>query len=81
MRATAFNWAVSGIGSMTVAGSVVSAGRVPVKVTSYNGDIQPGDSITSSNYKGIGMKSTKSGTTIGKATISIFSGKINIELY
>ncbi len=42
-------------------------GRAPVKVSSLGGPITKGDSITSSSLKGIGMKATKAGMTIGKA--------------
>lgn len=42
-------------------------GRVPVKVSTINGNIQAGDYITSSNIPGIGMKATEAGTMIGKA--------------
>ena len=43
------------------------AGRVPVKVTTRNGDIQPGDYITTSDIPGVGMKATEAGRIIGKA--------------
>jgi hypothetical protein len=43
------------------------AGRVPVKVTTKNGDIQPGDYITTSDIPGVGMKATEAGRIIGKA--------------
>ncbi|MBP7768374.1 hypothetical protein KA082_00870 [Candidatus Woesebacteria bacterium] len=42
-------------------------GRVLVKVTSRNGNIQPGDYLTSSNIPGVAMKSTQPGWVIGKA--------------
>ncbi|MGH9857355.1 MAG: hypothetical protein ACRD4B_05865, partial [Acidobacteriota bacterium] len=42
-------------------------GRVPVKVSSINGSIQPGDPLTSSPLPGIAMKATKGGQIIGKA--------------
>jgi site-specific recombinase XerD len=42
-------------------------GRVPVKVSSINGDIQPGDELTSSSIPGVAMKATDSGQVIGKA--------------
>ncbi len=43
------------------------AGRVPVKVSTKNGDIKPGDYITTSDIPGIGMKATDAGRVIGKA--------------
>jgi hypothetical protein len=42
-------------------------GRVPVKVTTKNGDIKPGDFITTSDIPGVGMKATEAGRVIGKA--------------
>ena len=42
-------------------------GRVPVKVSSINGDIKAGDSITSSDIPGVGMKATKAGRVVGIA--------------
>lgn len=42
-------------------------GRVPVKVSSMNGPIQPGDDLTSSTIPGIAMKATNGGQIIGKA--------------
>ena len=43
------------------------SGRVPVKVSTKNGDIQPGDYITTSDIPGVGMKATEAGRVIGKA--------------
>lgn len=43
------------------------AGRLPVKVSTKNGDIAPGDLITTSDIPGIGMKATDPGRVIGKA--------------
>ncbi len=43
------------------------AGRVPVKVSTKNGDIKPGDYITTSDIPGVGMKATDAGRVIGKA--------------
>ncbi|MEK7604898.1 MAG: hypothetical protein AAB478_00020 [Patescibacteria group bacterium] len=42
-------------------------GRVTVKVSSENGNIQPGDYITTSSIQGVGMKSTKAGMILGRA--------------
>lgn len=47
---------------------VAFQGRVPVKVTSENGEIQKGDRITlSATVPGMGMKQTSTGQTIGIA--------------
>ena len=43
------------------------SGRVPVKVTTENGEIKIGDYLTSSSTKGHAMKATKAGYTIGRA--------------
>ncbi|MBI4991764.1 MAG: hypothetical protein HZB99_00915, partial [Candidatus Harrisonbacteria bacterium] len=52
-------------GSRTV--FVAITGRVPVKVSTENGPIVPGDFITSSSIPGVGMKATGSGMVIGQA--------------
>jgi len=46
---------------------VALTGRVPTKVSAENGDIEPGDALTSSSAPGVAMKATKSGPIIGKA--------------
>ncbi len=46
---------------------VALSGRVPVKVSSINGEIKIGDYITSSSIHGVGMKAANAGTVIGKA--------------
>ena len=43
------------------------SGRVPVKVSTKNGDIRPGDYITTSDIPGVGMRATRAGHVIGKA--------------
>ncbi len=43
------------------------AGRVPTKVTSIDGDIINGNPVAPADIHGIGMKATRSGTTVGKA--------------
>lgn len=50
------------------------AGRVPVKVSTKNGDIMSGDYITTSDIPGVGIKATEPGHTIGKALTS-YAGK------
>jgi hypothetical protein len=46
---------------------VALSGRVPVKVTTENGPINPGDMLTASSTPGIAMKMTKAGQSIGMA--------------
>lgn len=46
---------------------IALAGRIPVKVTNENGDIQAGDYLTSSSTPGVAMKATRSGPIIGQA--------------
>lgn len=43
------------------------SGRVPVRVTTANGEIKRGDPITTSSIRGVGMLATKSGKIIGIA--------------
>ena len=43
------------------------AGRVPVRVSLKNGEIKPGDPITTSSIPGVGMKATRAGPIVGKA--------------
>jgi len=42
-------------------------GRVPVKVSTENGPIEPGDPLTSSSTPGVAMKATEPGDIIGTA--------------
>ncbi|OGE15559.1 hypothetical protein A3F00_01955 [Candidatus Daviesbacteria bacterium RIFCSPHIGHO2_12_FULL_37_11] len=46
---------------------VALAGRVPVKVSTENGEIEPGDYLTSSSTPGVAMKATVPGQVVGKA--------------
>jgi hypothetical protein len=46
---------------------IALAGRVPVKVSTENGPIKPGDAITSSSVPGVGMKATQPGHIVGIA--------------
>lgn len=58
------------IGDDTNSGRAVNVamiGRVPVKVTTANGQIKAGDAITSSDIAGVGMKATKAGYIVGTA--------------
>ncbi len=50
------------------------AGRVPVKVSTKNGNIQPGDYITTSDILGVGMRATHAGHVIGKALTGFAGG-------
>jgi hypothetical protein len=52
---------------------VALSGRVPVKVSTENGQINPGDLLTSSSIPGVAMKATKAGQTIGQA-MTAYSG-------
>ncbi len=53
---------------------VALSGRVPVKVTTENGPIKKGDSLTSSSKPGIAMKAIKTGQIIGVA-LEDYAGK------
>jgi len=52
---------------------VALSGRVPVKVTTENGEIKVGDFVTSSSTKGFGMKATSAGRVLGQALESFDS--------
>ena len=47
--------------------AVALSGRVPVKVSTENGPIAPGDLLTSSSTPGVAMKATRAGYVIGRA--------------
>ncbi len=47
--------------------AIALAGRVPVRVSTENGPIAVGESITSSSKPGIGMRASSAGPIIGKA--------------
>lgn len=49
------------------------AGRVPVKISTENGPVVPGDYLTTSSTPGVAMKATKPGPTIGKS-LGFFGG-------
>ncbi len=63
---------------------VALTGRVPVKVSTENGEIQIGDYLTSSKlFPGYAMKATRSGEVIGQALepyISTEAGKVLVFL-
>lgn len=46
---------------------VALVGRVPVSVSTENGEIKSGDYLTSSSIPGVAMKATKAGQVIGQA--------------
>jgi hypothetical protein len=46
---------------------IALSGRVPVKVSTENGPIKPGDLITASSVPGVGMRATNAGRVIGMA--------------
>lgn len=46
---------------------VALSGRVPVKISDENGQVLPGDYLTSSSSPGLAMKATKAGPVIGQA--------------
>ncbi|GEM_PF-3224254 len=46
---------------------IALAGRVPVKVSTENGSINPGDFLTTSHTPGVAMKATEGGATLGIA--------------
>lgn len=46
---------------------VALSGRVPVKVSTENGEIKAGDYLTTSSNPGVAMKATKAGSIIGTA--------------
>lgn len=52
---------------------IALTGRVPVKVSTENGAIKPGDYLTLSSTKGVGARATKAGAVIGQALES-YSG-------
>jgi hypothetical protein len=57
------------------------AGRIPTKVSTENGPINPGDFITLSSVPGVAMKATNSGNVLGQALESYSGsgiGKISV---
>jgi len=59
---------------------IALAGRVPVKVSLENGEIKPGDFLTTSTTPGVAMKATEGGATIGIAIEPYSGGKENLIL-
>lgn len=61
---------------------VALAGRVPVKVTNENGNIQPGDFLTTSNtLPGYAMKVTEPGPVIGQALAGMSDSIGKVEVF
>jgi len=56
---------------------VALQGRIPVKVSSINGNINAGDLLTTSSIPGVAMKATQAGQIIGKALDSYSSSDPN----
>jgi hypothetical protein len=46
---------------------IALVGRVPVRVSTEGGSIEPGDSLTTSSVPGIAMKATRAGMVLGRA--------------
>jgi hypothetical protein len=62
---------------------VITSGKVYVRVSSINGNINIGDSITTSRIKGVGQKATSEGFVIGTALEnyhSVSTSKIDLIL-
>jgi hypothetical protein len=62
---------------------VALAGVIPVKVTSENGEIRPGDLLVSSSTPGFAMRAPENprpGTVLGKAMDSLDSGSGRIQM-
>jgi hypothetical protein len=49
---------------------VALAGRIPIKVSTINGSIEPGDYLTASSIPGVAMKATGPGEVVAKAMSS-----------
>ncbi|MDE2590674.1 MAG: hypothetical protein KGL95_13530, partial [Patescibacteria group bacterium] len=59
---------IGGASSGNVNGAPIALnGRIPVKITTLNGPIHTGDTITSSPFAGFGQKQTQAGYIVGKA--------------
>lgn len=69
--------AADGTGKPVIVGL---SGRVPVKISTKNGDINPGDYITTSDISGVGMRATRAGHVIGKALTGFAGGSEGIVM-
>jgi hypothetical protein len=56
------------------------AGRVPVKVSTKNGEIKTGDYITTSDIAGVGMRATDAGQVVGKALTGLSGENVQGEI-
>ena len=68
--------------SNATASKIALAGRVPVNVSNENGDIAPGDYLTTSSTPGFAMKATEAGPVIGVALESFdgASGQVLVKV-
>ncbi|MBI2587883.1 hypothetical protein HYW30_01085 [Candidatus Azambacteria bacterium] len=60
---------------------VALAGRVPVKVTSENGAISPGDYLTASDIPGVAQKAASPGPVVGMALEAFDEGEGTIQVF
>jgi hypothetical protein len=60
---------------------VALAGRVPVRVSNENGEIKPGDLLTSSSIPGIAMRATKAGNIIGQAMTGLSNATGTVTMF
>lgn len=56
---------------------IALVGRVPVNVTTENGDINAGDRITASSTAGFGMKATNAGRVVGEVLDDLSQDKLS----
>ena len=72
---------IGGTGGEGLTGIPIAlSGRVPVKVSTENGPIQPGDMLTTSSIPGVAMKATKPAYIIGRAFNSFVEKGIGMVL-
>ncbi|MFA6105612.1 MAG: hypothetical protein WC725_03410 [Patescibacteria group bacterium] len=56
---------------------IALAGRVPVRVSTANGNIKPGDLLAPSGISGIAIKATEPGVTVGRALENYNQSTVN----
>jgi hypothetical protein len=66
---------VDGEGKAVVVGL---SGRVPVKVTTKNGNVKAGDFLTASDIPGVAMRATGAGQVIGQALTDYNNSDVNV---
>lgn len=72
---------IGGTNGEGVSGTPVAlSGRIPVKVSTENGSIKPGDYLTSSSIPGVAMKAVKAGTVIGQALTGYDDAEIGLVM-